>query len=491
MRSDYLITNRRREEHNRQKMLEQTQYYAQTSAQSHFEASTTAAIRRSHILRRFEELKSQELGKLEERREKLRQLLRQDEERYRAELLNKEETRESRVEMMRARMNELKSKREEERKRIVEEKLLQKWRNECDDLRAIESRILEKEVAEARSEQLLEHAEKAAIAAQEKKYYDELWELDRQKKIQREEEDRARTKAMNEAMVATLDEQLHMLKIQAREEERLKQEEAELMRQDHEMQILEHERAQLRKLQDQRQVRLELDMFNRAKIQQRQLQIKEALEMDMKIVNEFFRLDEKEREDKSRRKEELRKEMQLYREHLLEQKRIEREREKEIEKLHKEEEDKLWRLRAEKWRKEQLARDRLMEEVLSGRKEQLRFALDQNRIRLEQTQQERQELEQQIAQAKAAEVVERDRVKRAAQDYQSSLLTQMAVVEDRKRLERLRRDEEAIAEKEAEERYREMLRLETDRAVNLPRIRAFRASNKEAARAAGSAARMI
>ena len=63
----------------------------------------------------------------------------------------------------------------------------------------------------------------------EKKYYDDLWEQDRQKKIHREEEDKARQKALNEATMATLDEQLRMLKIQAMEEERLKKEEAELM----------------------------------------------------------------------------------------------------------------------------------------------------------------------------------------------------------------------------------------------------------------------
>lgn len=57
-------------------------------------------------------------------------MLRDDEERYRAELLHLEETRESRVDIMRARMHELKSKREEERKQVVEEKLLQRWRSD-------------------------------------------------------------------------------------------------------------------------------------------------------------------------------------------------------------------------------------------------------------------------------------------------------------------------------------------------------------------------
>ncbi|KAJ3036899.1 hypothetical protein HDV00_002243 [Rhizophlyctis rosea] len=465
-------------------MIETTQYYAKTAAKSHFEESTTATIRRNHILRRFEELKGKQRLGLEERRERLRQLYAEDEARQRAELVQKEETRESRVDQMRARMKELKERREGERKQIVEEKMLQKWRNECDELRAIESRILEKEVAEARAEQLVERAEKLAIAAVEKQYYDDLWEQDRQKKIHREEEDKARQKALNEATMATLDEQLRMLKVQAMEEERLKQEEKELMRQDHALRQLEEERAHMRKLQEQRQIRADLDAFNKAKLLQRQREVRESLEMDMRIVNEFFAMDEKEREDRGRRKEELRKEMVAYRDHLEEQRRVEREREREVERLYREEEDKLWRMRAEKWKKEQQARDRLMKEVIDGRAEQLQYARHQNHIRLEQTRRERAVLEDQIRRAQEEERAERAKHDRVAREYQQSLLQQMDMGRERVEKERRAREEEAKKEKEAEEAYRKLLKREIERASNLPRVGAFRAANRNAKSAA-------
>lgn len=63
----------------------------------------------------------------------------------------------------------------------------------------------------------------------EKKYYDDLWEQDRLKKIEREEADRVRRKAMNAAVAATLEEQLNTLRLHAQEEVRLRQEEAALM----------------------------------------------------------------------------------------------------------------------------------------------------------------------------------------------------------------------------------------------------------------------
>ncbi|KAJ3050542.1 hypothetical protein HK097_008508 [Rhizophlyctis rosea] len=482
--SDFIIQNRRREEELRNKMIETTQYYAKAAAKSRFEENTTAAIRRKHILHRFEELKGQMRDDLEGRRERLRQLYQQDEDRHRAELNRMEETRESRVEQMKARMKELKEKREEERKKIVEEKMLQKWRNECDELRAIESRILEKEVAEARAEQLVERTEKLAIAAIEKKYYDDLWEQDRQKKIHREEEDKARQKALNESTTKTLTDQLALLRIQALEEARLKEEEASLMREDARLRALESSRLHLQKLQQQRQIRADLDAFNRQKLLQRQREVQESLEMDLKIVNEFLEAGEKEREGKNRRKEELRREMIAYREHLEEQRRVEREREREIDRMYREEEDRLWRQKAERWRREQMARDRLMKEVMEGRQEQLDYARHQTHIKLEQIRTERQLLEEQILRAQEEEKAEKIKQARIAKEYQDSLVVQMEMGKGRIERERKEREIEAQKEKEEEKKYRELLKREIERAEQLPRVGAFRASNRAAQLAA-------
>lgn len=104
-----------------------------------------------------------------------------------------------------------------------------------------------------------------------------------------------------------------------------------------ELRKLEEERAHFQKLASQRAVRLELDAFNKAKIRARQREVQQALELDMKIVNAFFRMDEQEKESKNRRKEELKKEMKLYMDHLREQQMIEKEREREIERLYAEE----------------------------------------------------------------------------------------------------------------------------------------------------------
>jgi hypothetical protein len=102
-------------------------------------------------------------------------------------------------------------------------------RQQFDELRTANSILLNKQVALSRANQLLEKEAQKAAAAKERHHYDILWEQDRQKKIQREEKDRLHRDELNQDMIKILGEQLAMLKSQAGEEKRLKQEEANMM----------------------------------------------------------------------------------------------------------------------------------------------------------------------------------------------------------------------------------------------------------------------
>ena len=63
----------------------------------------------------------------------------------------------------------------------------------------------------------------------ERQYYDSLWEQDRQKKIQREEQDRLLRHESNQKMIQALTEQLSQLKSQAQREAHQKEFEGRLM----------------------------------------------------------------------------------------------------------------------------------------------------------------------------------------------------------------------------------------------------------------------
>lgn len=464
-KSDYLLQNRSREEAKRNKNIETTQYYAVTANKSSFENNSTLAIKRNHIARKFLELKAKEDEKLEIRKEKLRKLFAADEEQYRVALIKKEETKEERIQRMKERMMELKSRREAERKLIVEEKLNQKWRNECNELKEVESKLIDKEVSAAREEQIRELNQRRQKALEEKKYYDTLWEKDRQKKILREETDKANQKALNEDMLRQLGSQIKQLYEQECEEKRLRDEEAMLQRKQAELQAIEEKRAQVKKLDAQIEIRADLDRFNKEKIRQRAKEIKASLEMDLSIVNDFFKADEKERALKNRKREEARKEMILYREHLKEMKRVEEERERELEKLYQEEEEKVWKIRAEKWKKEQKARDKLMMEVLQGRQEQLRHAMEQNQLRLLENKVEQENIKKSIESARVMDENDKKKVEEKGEIYRTFLNTQ--VLDNSKiRVENKRRlAAEIQAEKDMHRKFQDLLKQETEKTL--------------------------
>ncbi|KAJ3123694.1 Cilia- and flagella-associated protein 53 [Physocladia obscura] len=467
--SDYLIINRRREEEQRTKMTETTQYYKTTLLASAFEEHTGMRIKNNQISRRLDEMKGRLAEQLEERRERLRTLIATDNERYSQELLDSEETRETVLAGMRARMEELKAKRETERKKIVEEKLLQRWRNECDDLRKIQSKVLEKKVAIARGDQLNEHQRKKEQELEEKRFYEYLWEQDRQKKIAREVAEKTKLSQMNAITVAMLDNQMDLLRQQQAREDQLKQEEALLMRQETEMRKLEDERNIRRKEEHQRLVRLELDKFNSLRLQARANEAKLALEEDLKFVNAVLALDESEKQDRNQRRAELRKEMQIFRAHLMELRQFEKDRDDEILRMEKVEADKLWTQRAEKWQKEQRARDKLLVEVLEGRKNQLLQTIERNRKEQEEVRLEREQILHQIEIANRVEALDKQRKDTLAQSYRESLEAQIETVEERKREARRLDKREELAMKLREQKYSELLAIETDLAWERPR----------------------
>ena len=160
---------------------------------------------------------------------RLRKLFEKDDEIYREALSSLEETNEQRLEKMRQRATALRAKREEERKLYAEEKMLEKMRNDCDELRSVQSKAFERYVAQERAAQLIEKQMAQLKVAEEKKYYDQLWEEDRLKKVQREEKERAAKQERDQRTRAVLDEQMAELRARAEEAARLKQEEAQLM----------------------------------------------------------------------------------------------------------------------------------------------------------------------------------------------------------------------------------------------------------------------
>merc|ERR1712060_61180 len=105
---------------------------------------------------------------------------------YEQEMVDKEETPQQRMDKMAVRAYELKRRREDERKAVVQEKLYQQWRAGIDDLRSMDSRIVELKTIADRDFQLDEKAVQAAEEKEHDEFYDKLWHEGYLAKIERE-----------------------------------------------------------------------------------------------------------------------------------------------------------------------------------------------------------------------------------------------------------------------------------------------------------------
>ena len=102
-----------------------------------------------------------------------------------------------------------------------------------------------------------------ASSVAEDKFYNELWEADRQKKIQREEREAVERQQKREVTVSTLNQQLEELNRRREEEHQLKLQEQELLKQRFELEeMAEQMKATVRK-NNLAKARLELDEMNK------------------------------------------------------------------------------------------------------------------------------------------------------------------------------------------------------------------------------------
>merc|ERR1712066_310082 len=98
----------------------------------------------------------------------------------------------------------------DERKAVVQEKLYQQWRAGIDDLRSMDSQIVELRTIADRDFQL---DEKAIVAAEEKahdEFYDKLWHEGYLAKIERGEREKEMKRERNAQQTRTLGVQLEM-----------------------------------------------------------------------------------------------------------------------------------------------------------------------------------------------------------------------------------------------------------------------------------------
>merc|ERR1719335_1294277 len=217
---------------------------------------------------------------------------------------------------------ELKKRREDERKKLVQEKLYQQWRSSMDELRTADSKLFELETMAARDWQVEEKQRKNDMDDAERAVYDALWQEGYMAKVEREERENALKAFRSGEATETLDQQVAFKRAHEASEREQLLAEKEHMRQ------------------------LWADAERESKEQAEREKIAAAVER--KKVDAFMYIQREQRE-KARNAE---SEADLIR-------------------LQNEEAERQWSKRYKQWEAEELARRNLMQEVYEDRAKQV------------------------------------------------------------------------------------------------------------------------
>ncbi|XP_059732009.1 trichoplein keratin filament-binding protein isoform X2 [Bos taurus] len=354
---------------------------------------------RMHAYQR-EKMKEEGRKRLEARRQRLRQLLVEEQDllaRQLEELRLSMNLREGRI---REQHGNLKAAREEQRKLIAERLLYEHWKKNNPKLREIESDLHKRHVINAWETQKEEKKQQEAAEEEKEKRFENEYETARREALERMKAEEERRQLESKLQAEVLRQQMEELKAKEMEATKLKKEQENLLKQRWELERLEEERRQMAALRQKAELGRFLRHQYNVKLNRRTQQIQEELEADKRILQALL-----EEEDENQRVHQARREQALadvawMKRVIEEQLELERAREAELQMLLREEAKEVWEKREAEWARERSARDRLMSEVLTGRQQQIQEKIEQNRRAQEESLRHREQLIQDLEEAR-------------------------------------------------------------------------------------------
>jgi len=467
MRADQAILKRQQLEfHHEQRVAGEVDQF-KVEQKGLWENKLAGVIRTNRVKGKAAEMERQHKVDLQERRRMLAAKLSAEQKAYEQEMVDREETPSQRMDKMALRAYELKKRREDERKAVVQEKLYQQWRSGIDDLRTMDSNIVALKVLADRDFQLDEKMVQKEEEKAHDEFYDKLWHEGYLAKIEREEREKAMKKERNGQQTKTLGVQLEIK--QARVEEEKDQEAAEAV----EMKKLWAAQEQEEKdaaVQERIQAKVERKKADEYMfIQQKQRSEEERLEkeFDKDFVNGVLERERKLSAMEEEEKNKAKKKAIEFTEALKVEMARKAESEEQLIRLQHEESERQWAKRFEQWEKEELARRGLMEEVYSDRAEQVKLKHEMRTSVAAELDRERECVE---AEVKRLEAIEQERMEGEAlvcQRHQEELFRQM----DFHQVQRHRQlQQHAIEQRQAaiaEEKVRRAVNIEKDNSKRI------------------------
>lgn len=397
-------------------------------------------------------MKEEGRKRLEARRQRLRQLLLEEQDLLVRELEELRLSMNLRERRIRERHGNLKSAREEQRKLIAEQLLYEHWKKNNPQLREIELDLHKKHVINSWEMQKEEKKQQEAAEEEKEKRYENEYERARREALARMKAEEERRQLEGKLQAEALRQQMEELKVKEMEATKLKKEQENLLKQRWELERLEEERKQMAALRQKAELGRFLRHQYNVQLNRRTQQIQEELEADKRILQALL-----EEEDENQRLHLARRERALadaawMKRVIEEQLQLEKAREAELQMLLREEAKEMWEKREAEWARERSARDRLMSEVLTGRQQQIQEKIEQNRRAQEESLRHREQLIRHLEEARESARREKEESEELKSARKQELEAQVA----ERQLQVLEADQQ---EEEEEEKARQAEQL--------------------------------
>ncbi|MEQ2220708.1 hypothetical protein ILYODFUR_008125 [Ilyodon furcidens] len=250
------------------------------------------------------------------------------------------------------------------------------------------------------------------------------------------------------------------LKMREEEATRLKEEQKVLLVKKWELEKMEEERKKTEERQKKHEIGHFLVRQYRAQLKRRAQQIQEELEVDRKILAALLEQEEEDKRWQTARRERAVADAAWMKHVIEEQLDLERKREAEFDVLYREEAQRVWEKREAQWEKEKKARERLMQEVLVGRQQQLELKMLNNREAQEELLKRREELIQELELERNLRCLEKETEQSCRTARMQELKTQVEQKHQEQWEEQCRIQQEEEEERKALEIQEEDLKLE-------------------------------
>lgn len=475
MRADYLIQQRRGREAQLAGLNTHLAADYKLRHQANWETKTDNLIVKTTASRRVGELRERKEEELEAKRQRLALLLEAEDNVYKQEFIDRQETPEDIRNRMAERLQTLKSARETERKADVAQRLENRAKAAADELRLQDSKLAALHTRLNQEHQMWEKQQTEAERRDEQALFDELWSRENAKRGQVELQEQARKEQMLQARMTYLNWQKEL---------RSNQRNDLASRETHEKAMLtsvwETEKQAEQQLARERQRLLqernaEILQHNELMLQMKAQEESIEKQRDRELVNKAVARETAEEERERLRKEALRLEAKQMLGHISKRAQDEATLDKKIEQFAQLESDKQFQKMEEKYRQEEAARIHLMEDVYHSRADAIQHKQAVQQQDWQQETQLRDTIKSEVERAAELDQMRRTALAMARKQHQDEILRQVTVKEKQTLREQQNELYERKAAELAEAQFQRMLTEEKRRGLQkLDELRARR-----------------